>query len=108
MGWTKPAPSNGNTRGQKQRLDVRQVKPPIDSRDLHRRIRGMIEEAEGFLAKLPSDAVGVVFMDGDKPVQSDLNALDRYHRNAGAPSGLWPTSPDITHAMLERYSKPKP
>jgi hypothetical protein len=79
---------------------------PIDVRDLHRRIRGMIEDAESFIAKLPSDAVGVIFMDGGKPVQPNVVTLDKYHRNPGAPSGLWPSSPDITHAMLERYGKP--
>src|SRR5471030_323477 len=47
---------------------------PIDVPGLHRRIRSMIEDAEGFIASLPSDAVGVVFMDGDKPVQPDVNA----------------------------------
>ena len=35
----------------------------------------MIEDAENFIAKLPSDAVGVIFMDGEKPVQPDLNTL---------------------------------
>ncbi len=81
---------------------------PIDVRDLHRRIRSMIEDAETFIAKLPSDAVGVIFMDGDKPVQPDLNALDKYQRKPGAPSGLWSSSPDITQAMLERYDKSNP
>jgi hypothetical protein len=81
---------------------------PVDVRALHRRIRNMIEDAESFIAKLPSDAVGVIFMDGDKPVQPDVNALDKYQRNPGAPSGLWPSSPDITRAMLERYDKPEP
>ena len=78
---------------------------PIDVRALHRRIRRMIEDAESFIAKLPSDAVGVIFMDGDKPVQPDVAALDQYRRNPGAPSGLWPSSPDITRAMLDRYGK---
>ena len=81
---------------------------PIDVRGLHRRIRGMIEDAESFIAKLPSDAVGVVFLDGDTPVQPDLNALDRYPRNPGAPAGVWPISPGIGRAMLERYGEPKP
>jgi hypothetical protein len=35
----------------------------------------MIEDAEGSIAKLPSDAVGVVFLDGGKPVQPNVNAL---------------------------------
>jgi hypothetical protein len=81
---------------------------PVDVPGLHRRIRSMIEDAEAFIAKLPSDAVGVIFMGGDKPVQPDVNALDRYQRNPGAPGGLWPSSPDIARAMLERYGDPKP
>ena len=81
---------------------------PIDVPGLHRRIRSMIEDAESFIAKLPSDAVGVLFMDGEKPVQPDLNALDKYQRNPGAPRGFWPSSPEISRAMLERYHKPEP
>ena len=81
---------------------------PVDVRGLHRRIRSMIEDAERFIANLPSDAVGVVFLDGDKPVQPNVNALDGYQRNPGAPAGVWPTSPDIGRTMLERYGRPKP
>ncbi|UFN49331.1 nucleotidyl transferase AbiEii/AbiGii toxin family protein [Roseomonas sp. OT10] len=81
---------------------------PIDVQGLHRRIRGMIEEAEAFVGTLPSDAVGFVFLDGGKPVQPDVTALDRYERNPGAPSGVWPTSADIGRAMLERHGRPKP
>jgi hypothetical protein len=79
---------------------------PIDVRGLHRRIRSMIEQAARFIAGLPSDAVGVIFMDGGKPVQPDLDALDRYQRNPGGVSGVWPSSPDITRAMLDRYGEP--
>jgi hypothetical protein len=76
---------------------------------LHRCIRSMIEDAESFIAKLPSDAVGVVFMDGDRAVQPDVDALDKYQRNSGAPRGFWPSSPDIARAMLDRYTdNPKP
>jgi len=81
---------------------------PIDVRDLHRRIRGMIEQAERFIAGLPTDAIGVVFLDGDKPVQPDLAALGDYRRISGAPRGVWPSSPDISSAMLDRDNKPSP
>ena len=81
---------------------------PVDVAGLHRRIRRMLEEAESFIAKLPSDAVGVIFMDGEKPVQPNVNALNKYQRNPGAPRGLWPSSPEISRAMLESYGKPKP
>jgi nucleotidyltransferase AbiEii toxin of type IV toxin-antitoxin system len=84
------------------------IKQPVDVPDLHRRIRSMIEDAENFIAKLPSSAVGVIFMDNEKPVQPDVNALDKYQRNPGAPRGFWPSSPEISRAMLERYGKPKP
>jgi hypothetical protein len=47
-------------------------------------------------------------MEGERAVQPDVNALDKYQRNPGAPSGFWPTSPEISRAMLERYGKPKP
>jgi hypothetical protein len=79
---------------------------PFDFPGLHRRIRGMIEDAGRFIASLPSEAVGVLFMDGEKPVQPDVNALQKYQRNPGAPRGFWPSSPEISRAMLERYGKP--
>jgi len=74
----------------------------------------MIEEAGSFIARIPSDAVGVVFLEGVKPVQPDLEKLDKYQRNSGAPGGVWPSSSEIGRAMLEHYSeepnwdKPKP
>ncbi len=80
---------------------------PIDVSDLHRRIRNMIESARDFISRIPSDAVGVVFLDGDKPVQPDLDHLEKYRRNPGARRGLWPSSPEISSAMLERYGKPE-
>jgi len=81
---------------------------PVDAPCLHRRIRSMIEDAESFIAKLPSEAVGVIFMDGEKPVQPDVSALDKYQRNPGTVRGFWPSSPEISRAMLERYGEPKP
>ncbi len=91
-----------------EEFQVLATEQPVDVPGLHRRIRSMIEDAESFVAKLPSDAVGVVFLDGGRPVQPDVNALGRYQRNSGAPAGVWPTSPDIGRAMLERYGKPRP
>ena len=78
---------------------------PLDVPGLHRRVRAMIESAERFISRIPSDAVGFVFLDGGKPVQPDLEALVRYRRHVGAPGGVWPSSPEISSAMLERYNK---
>jgi len=80
---------------------------PIDVPDLHRRIRGMLEDAAEFISRIPSDAVGVVFLEKEKAVQPDLGALEKYQRHSGAPGGVWPSSPEIASAMLERYKKQK-
>jgi nucleotidyltransferase AbiEii toxin of type IV toxin-antitoxin system len=78
---------------------------PIDVHDLHRRIRSMIEDAERFISQVPSEAVGFVFLDGDKAVQPEISAWSNYERRAGARRGLWPSSAEISGAMLERYNK---
>jgi hypothetical protein len=78
---------------------------PLDPREMHKRIKAMLDDAEAFIARLPSDAVGVLFLEGDKPVQPDPAELDRYRRHAGARRGHWPSSSEIGSAMLERYRK---
>lgn len=78
---------------------------PIDVSGLHRRIRGMLEDAERFIGRIPSDAVGVVFLERGKAVQPDPDALEKYQRHTGAPGGVWPSSPEISSAMLERHKK---
>lgn len=74
---------------------------PIDVPDLHRRIHAMIEAGERFIGEMPSEALGVVFLENGKPVQPDAKALEKYQRNAGALGGVWPSSPEIAGAMLE-------
>jgi hypothetical protein len=78
---------------------------PLDIRQTHKRIKAMLDDAEAFIARLPSEAVGFLFLEGDMPVQPDPAALDRYHRRAGARRGYWPSSSQIGTAMLERYDE---
>jgi len=78
---------------------------PIDVPELHRRIRRMIEDAEQFIGCVPSEAVGVVFLYGGMPVQPDPDALEKYQRHPGSRRGLWPSSSEISSAMLEHYDK---
>lgn len=77
---------------------------PLDIRRTHRRIKAMLDDAEGFIARLPSDAVGVLFLDGDKVVQPHIARLEIYPRRGGSRRGLWPSSPEIETAMVEYYS----
>ena len=79
---------------------------PLDISDVHRRIRNMIEDAERFISTIPSDDVGFVFLDGDKPVQPDRDHFGKYQRRSGARRGVWPSSSNITSAMLDSYVKP--
>ncbi len=81
---------------------------PIDVPLIHRRIRDMLEDADQFITRIPSDAVGLVFLEGGKPVQPQIDALGRYQRRAGAVGGVWPSSPEIDSAMLERYGEKPP
>lgn len=77
----------------------------IDVPDLHRRIRGMLDEAEAFIGGIPSDAVGCLFLERGKPVQPDLAELGKYQRHVGNLGGIWPSSREISAAMLEHYNK---
>ncbi len=78
---------------------------PIDVPELHRRIRSMLASAEHFISHIPSDAVGVIFLEQEKAVQPHLEILDKYQRHTGSPGGVWPSSSQISSAMLEHYTK---
>lgn len=78
---------------------------PVDVPGLHRRIRSMIEDADQFVQRIPSDAIGFVFLKEGKPVQPKLEALDTYERHAGSQGGVWPSSGEISTAMLEAFNE---
>jgi hypothetical protein len=61
--------------------------------------------AERFISRIPSDAVGVIFLERGNAVQPDLDSLEKYQRHTGATGGVWPSSSEISSAMLERYKK---
>ena len=80
---------------------------PIEIERLHRRIRKMLDDAAGFIAGLPSDDVGFVFLDGEKLVQPAPGETARYSKRPGSRRGIWPSSPEISRAMLSNYGTPK-
>jgi hypothetical protein len=77
---------------------------PLDAAALHARIRAMMESAEKFLASLPSDSVGYIFLENGAAVEPDLAAPERYVRRGGSRRGIWPSSDNISGAMLTRYT----
>jgi hypothetical protein len=70
------------------------------------RLREVLAEAETFVTQMPTDKVGLLFLKGDHVVQPDPAHLGDYQTHAGRKRGQWPSSAEITSAMLERYKKP--
>ena len=85
---------------------------PIDPRTVTAKLRAALDAAEAFVSRMPTDKLGLLFLEGGKVVQPDPGRLDSYQTHAGQLRGHWPNSADITAAMLERYEKkgngPKP
>jgi hypothetical protein len=69
------------------------------------RLRRALDEADAFVIRMPTDYIGVLFLKDGKVVQPDPDRLEGYTTHAGQRRGHWPTSPEITAAMLERYNK---
>ena len=80
---------------------------PIDPRDITARLRAALDEAEAFVTRMPTEHMGVLFLTDGQVVQPDPDRLPDYHAHAGQRRGHWPSSPDISTAMFERYQKPR-
>jgi hypothetical protein len=79
---------------------------PLDPKDITSRLRSALDEAETFVTRMPTDKMGVLFLKDGHVVQPDPGRLLDYHTHAGRRRGHWPSSAEITGAMLERYKKP--
>ena len=83
--------------------------PPVDPAATMTRLRELLSEAEGFVARMPTDKVGLLFLKDGQVVQPDPDRLREYQIHAGQRRGHWPTSAEISAAMVERYGKtPEP
>jgi hypothetical protein len=76
---------------------------PLDPNAIMQRLRGALNEAEAFVAKMPTDKAGLVFLKDAVVVQPDPDRLEDYQTHAGQRRGQWPSSGEITSAMMERY-----
>jgi len=80
---------------------------PIDAREITTRLRKALDDAEEFVARMPTAKMGLLFIEGGQVVQPDPDRLDSYEPHAGQRRGHWPTNSEITSAMLTRlYNKP--
>ena len=80
---------------------------PIDAALVMRKLRAALDDAEQFVAAMPSDKAGMLFLRNGNPVQPDPARLDQVVEHRGRRGGHWPTSPEAARAMLERH-RPKP
>jgi hypothetical protein len=79
---------------------------PLDPKDILRRLRGALDEAEAFVAQMPTGRAGLLFLKDGHVAQPDPGRLEDYQTHSGQRRGQWPTSAEISTAMLERYKKP--
>ena len=88
--------------------DFRRVssEKPIDPASIMQRVRAALAEAETFVMQMPTDKIGLLFLQDGKVVQPYTEKLDAYETHAGTRRGHWPSSSEIGSAMLERYGKP--
>jgi hypothetical protein len=75
---------------------------PLDPKAITTRLRAALDEAEAFVSRMPTDAVGLLFLRGSEVVQPDPDRLQEYHTHAGRRRGQWPSNAEITAAMFER------
>jgi hypothetical protein len=82
-----------------------QSSEPLDPKDITARLRAALNQADAFVARMPTDKIGLLFLEAGEVVQPDPDRLDAYQTHAGQRRGQWPSSPEISSAMFERYNK---
>ena len=80
--------------------------PPVDPAATMTRLREILQQAEAFVRQMPTDKAGLLFLKDGQVLQPDPGRLGEYQTHAGQRRGQWPTSAEITTAMMERYKKP--
>jgi len=73
---------------------------PIDPAEVLSRLRKALDEAEAFVTRMPTDKMGLVFIEDGEVRQPDPRRLDSFEAHAGQRRGHWPSNPEITAAML--------
>lgn len=82
---------------------------PLDPQHVTTQLRAALDEADAFVARMPTEKLGLLFLQAGKAVQPDPAHLGSYQTHAGRRQGHWPASGEITAAMFEHYSrKPSP
>lgn len=81
--------------------------PPLDPAATMTRLREILSDAESFVTRMPTEKIGLLFLQGSKVVQPDPGRLPDYQTHAGQQRGHWPSNDEITAAMFERAAHDK-
>lgn len=76
---------------------------PVDATIVSQKLRKILEEADLFVRSMPVGKEGLLFLQDAVPVQPEPENLAKYVEHTGRRRGLWPSSSDISAAMMERY-----
>jgi hypothetical protein len=76
---------------------------PVDAGVVARDLRATLDQAEAFVRRMPAGKEGLIFLRDGRAVEPDPAQLQTYTEHAGSRGGHWPSSPEITSAMLDRY-----
>lgn len=75
---------------------------PVDAGETMRRLRQILDEADAFARAMPVGKEGLAFLKDGRPVQPGPGDLSEYVEHAAQRRGHWPSSPEISCAMLRR------
>ncbi|MSV29792.1 MAG: hypothetical protein EXQ52_13760 [Bryobacterales bacterium] len=78
---------------------------PLDPKTVITFLRDALDAAEAFVARMPTDKVGLLFLQGSKVIQPDSDRLQDYQTHVGQRRGQWPSNAEITAAMFERAAQ---
>lgn len=77
----------------------------IDPHKVAAGLRMALHAAEEFVGRMPTEKAGLLFLKDGKAVQPDPARLGDYVEHRARRRGHWPSSPEIGHAMVQRYTK---
>lgn len=79
--------------------------PPIDGGVVMTSLRQAVEDAERFVAAMPTASAGQIYLQDGKPVQPDPTRLQDYTIHTPQRRGHWPSASELTSEMLARLQQ---
>jgi hypothetical protein len=79
---------------------------PLDANQLMQDFKSALRAAEDFVASMPTERAGQLFLQDGRVVQPDAQNLQSYISHRPVRRGHWPTNPELTAAMLARLQAP--